>query len=126
MTTPRGCAQRLRHHSLMATNHIQRLPLAGTNELLDSAHGIAIRPQQFQQHRLNGLAFHLRQLSAQIQRRPVSLLASIKAVLKQTMIVGQRLANRFLILSRQLEACWDDRWPVADCGEAGVVSICEP
>jgi hypothetical protein len=36
----------------------------------------------------------------------VPLFSSIEAVLKQTVIVGQRLTNRFPILGRQLEARW--------------------
>lgn len=109
-----GMPQRHRYQSLMAANQICCIPLVCAHELLNGSHGIEIRPHQLQlqHHRLNGVAFHLRQLPAQMQRRPVPLLSSIEAALKQTVIVGQCLANHFLILGRHLDAHWSStgRW----------------
>lgn len=95
--------ERLGHQLLMTLDHDFARPTPTSNEFLRRTHRVRIGPQQRQDDRLDRFAFHIRQLPTQVDRRPISLLVSLKATVKVLLVIHQRLSERFLILPRQLQ-----------------------
>src|SRR5215467_7092878 len=90
--------------SLISLQHSIVVPSAFANELLDGSHGVDVFSALTQDHRLDALAFQIRQLSMHIQLPPFALFAARKQWRIFGVIVTQLQRQSLCVTASQISA----------------------